>query len=114
MTVLRHFDDSNFQQDVLQASEQHPVLVDFWAPWCGPCRIVGPTIENVANATEGQAIVGKLNVDDAPETAAKYSIQSIPTVLVFHEGRVVDSFVGVRPEEDYLEALRRAAASRAA
>lgn len=114
MTALHTFTDSGFEEQVLKASELKPVLVDFWAPWCGPCRIVGPTIENVAESTSGRAVVGKLNVDDNPEVASKYGIQSIPTVLVFRNGNVTKSLVGVSSEQDYVDALEAAQGSEAA
>lgn len=80
-----------------------PVLVDFWAPWCGPCRALGPTIEKLAGENPGR--VAKVNVDDAPEVAAKYGISSIPTVIVFKNGEPASVMVGIRPEDDYADAL---------
>ncbi len=84
--------DSNFSTEVLQRKE--PVLVDFWAPWCGPCQAMGPVIRELAEEFQANAIVGKLNVDDHPEVAARYGIQSIPTLMVFHNGEVKDQIVG--------------------
>jgi len=95
--------DATFTKDVIQSKEA--VLVDFWANWCGPCRMVGPIIDQVSKKTEGKAKVFKLNVDENPKISAKYEIRSIPTVLVFKNGQVINQMVGVQPEEAYLQAL---------
>jgi len=87
----------NFQSEILQADV--PCLVDFWAPWCGPCLMMGPTIEKLAGAYVGKAKVGKVNVDESPELANKYGIRSIPSLLLFKGGEVVDMAVGVQPED---------------
>lgn len=98
------FTDANFNTEVIAADV--PVLVDFWAPWCGPCRIQGPIVEELAASLEGKPFkVGKLNVDDNPETAQKYNIMSIPTILVFKNGQVVQQLVGVQPKEKLMAAL---------
>jgi thioredoxin 1 len=85
--------DANFQTEVLGSNQ--PVLVDFWAPWCGPCKMIAPTVDAVANEFAGKARVGKLNTDDNPNTATAYNISAIPALLVFKGGQVVDRFVGV-------------------
>ena len=95
--------DVTFDETVLKSDQ--PVLVDFWAPWCGPCRMVGPIIENVAQKTEGKAKVYKLNVDENPGVANRYGITGIPTVIVFQNGQIKEQFVGVRTEDVYLNAL---------
>ena len=83
-----------------------PVLVDFWATWCGPCMMLAPTIEEIAAEQAGKVKVGKVNVDEEPELASMFSIMSIPTVMVFKGGEVVDTAIGVRPKEAYLEMLK--------
>lgn len=110
MTV-KHFTDAGFEQEVIQASFEQTVLVDFWAPWCGPCRLVGPTIEEVAKTLDGEAIVGKLNVDENPEAANRFGITSIPTVLLIRDGKVVKQMVGVNSAADYVAAQRSVASA---
>lgn len=96
--ALHTFTDAAFDQEVLKSNE--PVLVDFWAPWCGPCRILGPIVEEVATAHEGKPVkIGKLNVDENPDTATKYSVMSIPTLGFFKAGQLVDTMVGVQTKE---------------
>jgi thioredoxin 1 len=87
------FNDSNF--DELVMSSDKPVLVDFWAEWCGPCRMVGPIVEELAGEYDGKAVIGKVNVDENQEVAAKFGIRNIPTLLVFKNGEIVDKQVGV-------------------
>ena len=88
--------EKNFEEEVLKSDK--PVLVDFWATWCGPCRMLAPTIAKIAEEQEGVIKVGKIDVDDEPELAAKYGIASIPTLMVFKNGEVVKSSVGVQPK----------------
>ncbi len=95
--------DAAFERDVLNS--EVPVLVDFWAPWCGPCRMVGPIIEKVSEKVAGSAKVYKLNVDDNPEIASRFGITGIPTVIVFKNGQVDQQYVGVQPEQTNLDAL---------
>jgi thioredoxin 1 len=86
------FTDANFQQEVL--SQSNPVLVDFWAEWCGPCRMIAPHVDAVATELDGKAVIGKLNVDENPAVVSKYSIRGIPALLLFKGGELVDSLVG--------------------
>jgi len=102
------FDDSNFDAEVLQSSE--PVLVDFWAPWCGPCRMIAPVVEELAGENAGSIKVGKLNVDEAPGAAQNYGVSSIPTLMVFKNGEVVERLVGVQPKSKLQQALDAAKA----
>lgn len=97
--------ETNFEQEVLQ-SEQ-PVLVDFWAEWCGPCRMLAPTIEEVATEYKGQAKIGKLNVDQNAKIAEKYGIKGIPTLILFHAGEVVEQLVGVQSKEKIKDLLNK-------
>ena len=95
--------DASFDEVVLKSDK--PVLVDFWATWCGPCRILGPVIEELATEYEGRVVVGKVDVDNNQEFAAKYGVRNIPTVLVFKDGEVVGRQVGVAPKKTYTDAL---------
>lgn len=95
--------DANFEQEVLQSDK--PVLVDFWAAWCGPCKMVSPIVDEIASEFEGKAVVGKVDVDSNQEFAAKYGVRNIPTVLFFKNGEVVDKQVGAAPKATYVKKL---------
>lgn len=101
--MVAHTSDATFKTDVLESDL--PVLVDFWAPWCGPCRMVAPIIDQVSDLTDGKAKVLKLNVDENPQTASAYGITGIPTVMVFKAGQVSQQLVGAQPAQVYLNAL---------
>ena len=98
--------DGNFEQEVLKADI--PVLVDFWAEWCGPCRMIAPAVDELAGEYAGKIKVGKVNVDNNQQTAATYGIRSIPTLLLFKDGEVVNQMVGVQPKEKIAEAIKKA------
>ena len=106
MSSVMTFDAQNFETEVVNSDV--PVLVDFWAPWCGPCKMIGPIVEELAGEYEGKAKVGKVNVDDNQDLAAKFGIRGIPTVMLFKGGEVAGSFVGLRPKEDLAGALDEA------
>ncbi len=103
MANVMEFNLANFETEV-NASDM-PVLVDFWAPWCGPCKMLGPTIEQLAGEYAGKAKVGKVNVDDNQDLAARFGIRGIPTVMLFKGGKSIGSFVGLKSKEELAKAL---------
>ena len=103
MSGIIELTDSNFEEEVLKSDK--PCLVDFWAEWCGPCRMVGPIVEEIAKEYADKLKVGKLNVDQNGQTAAKYGIMSIPSLLIFDQGKVVDQIVGAAPKKQFVERI---------
>ena len=101
--------DANFEETVLERSKEVPVVVDLWAPWCGPCRSLGPIIERVVDATEGKVELVKVNVDENPRISATFQVQSIPAVYALKDGKVVDGFIGALPERGVAEFVDRLA-----
>jgi thioredoxin 1 len=97
--------DKDFAEQVLQAD--HPVLVDFWAEWCAPCRALGPIIDSLSADYDGQVTIAKVDVDANQQVAMHYGIRSIPTVMLFDKGQIVDTFIGVRPKADYESGLKK-------
>ncbi len=108
MANLAVLTDANFDSEVIHAPE--PVLVDFWAPWCPPCRAIAPMVEELAGENRGSTKIGKLNIDDNPQVAQNYSISSIPTLMLFKGGQVVERFVGVQPKNRLQQAIDAAKA----
>lgn len=102
MAKVAEFTDANFEAEVVKSDK--PVLVDFWAPWCGPCRMIAPVIEELSSEYPGVKI-GKLNIDDSPQSAQAYGVSSIPTLMLFKGGQVVERFVGVQPKNRLQETL---------
>ena len=100
---VKHITNQSFEQDVLK--EEKLVVVDFWATWCGPCRAIGPVVEELADEYEGKVVVGKVNVDDEANLARKFRVMSIPTIMFFKNGELVDKVVGLRSKEDLEELI---------
>lgn len=103
--MATELNEASFQSEVLDSDM--PVLVDFWAVWCGPCRMLTPTIESLASEYTGKVKVAKVNVDENQQLAARYGIMSIPTVMVFKGGKVVEQFIGVQPKGVYEDAIKK-------
>jgi thioredoxin 1 len=100
------FTDNNFEQEVINSDK--PVLIDFWAVWCGPCKIIAPIVEELASEYEGKAKIGKLDVDENNQTSIKYGVRSIPTLLIFKDGKVKDTIIGAVPKAQIVQKLNAA------
>ena len=103
---LAHVGDGNFEEEILKANK--PALVDFWAPWCGPCKAIGPIVEALSVQYRGQIKVAKINIDDNQKTAAAYGVRSIPTLILFKEGKVLDTLIGLVPKDRLETFLKKA------
>jgi thioredoxin 1 len=106
-SILKDVNEATFQADVIEASKTQPVMVDFWADWCGPCKMLTPTIEEIARENTGKLTVVKLNVDDNMNIPSKFNIRSIPTLLVFKGGQVADQIVGKVPKDTIDKVIQR-------
>ncbi|NLW19033.1 MAG: thioredoxin [Candidatus Cloacimonetes bacterium] len=102
--MMLEITSQNFEAEVMQSDL--PVLVDFWAPWCGPCKALGPTVDKIAKETEGKVKVAKCNIDLSPDIATRLSIMSIPTLMVFHQGQVVAQVIGLVQKDKIMDKLR--------
>ncbi|MBX8784355.1 MULTISPECIES: thioredoxin [Brucellaceae] len=100
-------DNSNFESDVLKASE--PVVVDFWAEWCGPCKMIAPALEEISSEMSGQVKIAKVNIDENPELAAQYGVRSIPTLLMFKNGEIAANMVGAAPKSRLADWIKASA-----
>ena len=108
LTMASSVTDASFQTEVLESPL--PVLVDFWAPWCGPCKMMGPIVDELATEYEGKAKIVKVNVDENPEVPGRFNIMSIPTFIIFKDGKPLSSFIGAKPKESVKQELDRAIA----
>jgi thioredoxin len=102
---IQQVTDQDFDKTVLQAGK--PAFVDFWAPWCGPCRIIGPLVEELAPSYQGRVVITKMNVDDNPQVAQKFGVTSIPTLMMFKDGKLVDRVVGAMPKGELQKFIER-------
>jgi len=103
--MAKVFNDDNFEKEVIEMSKEKPVLVDFFAEWCGPCQMQGPIIDEVAEAMGDKAAVGKLNVDESRKVAGEYGVMSIPTLLLFKDGKIAETMVGIQAKESLIKLL---------
>jgi thioredoxin 1 len=102
---LIHLNEDNFDEEILKSGK--PALVDFWAPWCGPCRMIGPILEELAEEYSGRVKITKINVDDSPKKSAAYGIKSIPTIILFKDGKVLDKITGMVSKDRLIELVNK-------
>ena len=102
-----HITNENFQTEVIDASKTKPVLVDFYANWCGPCKMLAPILDDLSEKLEGQAVIGKVNVEEQPELSQQFAVRSIPSLFIFRNGEVVESFAGLQPTQQIVELLKK-------
>ena len=105
--MTKHFKDDSFQQEVLETSKTKPVLVDFFAPWCGPCKMQGPIIDEVAEELKDKVIIGKLNTEEEVKTTTSYNVTSIPTLIIFKNGKEQETLNGLQPKETLIEVINK-------
>ena len=103
---LVQLDDSNYEEKISKSDK--PVLVDFWAPWCGPCKAIGPVVEELAETYKDRAIIAKINVDENPKAASAWNVRSIPTIILFKNGKVFDAIIGLVPKERLVDFINKA------
>lgn len=101
------FTDDNFEAEVIQISKEKPVLVDFFAEWCGPCKMMAPVIDQISEEMGTQAVVGKLNTEEAQKTAQQYNVMSIPTIILLKDGEVKETLVGMQPKDSLIELIKK-------
>lgn len=99
--------NENFQKEVVEASAAQPVLVDFYAEWCGPCKMLAPVLEDLSEKLQGQAIIAKVNVEQQPALSQQFAVRSIPSLFIFRNGEVVENFVGMQPTQSIIELLKK-------
>jgi thioredoxin 1 len=103
---LVHLNDTNYEEQISKSDK--PVLVDFWAPWCGPCKAIGPLVEEISEAYKDRAVIAKINVDENQKAASAYGVRSIPTLILFKDGKIFDTIIGLAPKERLEELINKA------
>jgi thioredoxin 1 len=103
---LVHLNDTNYEEKISKSGK--PVLVDFWAPWCGPCKAIGPLVEEISNTYKDRAVIAKINVDENQKAASAYGVRSIPTLILFKDGKIFDTIIGLVPKERLEELIDKA------
>jgi len=105
--MVKEFTDANFKEEAIEASKQKPVLVDFFAPWCGPCKMQGPIVDELADEIGDKAVIGKLNTEDNQQTAGDLGVMSIPTLIFFKDGEAKETLVGLQTKENLLDLIKK-------